>query len=51
MEKDKLRQVLEEELKTMYRLIAVMYPTSEAEFIAVALPNLHLRMFELLKNN
>ncbi len=46
-----LRNILEEELKTMYRLIQMMQPKNEAEFIGVALPNLHLKVYELLNPN
>jgi len=40
-----LKTTLIEELKTMYGMIELMQPKSEAEFIAVALPNLHTRLF------
>ena len=47
MEKN-LKEILIEELKTIYRMINIMKPKSEAEFITVALPNLQIKMFELL---
>ena len=46
--KEDLREILTEELKTMYRMVKIMQPTSEEEFIAVALPNLHLKVYELI---
>ena len=45
-----LQETLKEELKTMYRMIGLMKPQSEAEFIAVALPNLLIKVHELLAN-
>lgn len=47
---DNLQEVLKEELRTMYRVMDIMKPQSEDEFIAVVLPNLHLKIFELLEN-
>lgn len=44
-----IKPILEEELKTMYRMIQIMEPKSEAEFIAVTLPNLHVRLFHELQ--
>ena len=43
-----IKEVLIEELKTIYKMIAVMQPKSEAEFIKVMLPNIHIRLFNLL---
>lgn len=43
-----LREILTEELKEAYRLIQLMQPKSEAEFVAVVLPNLHLKIHELI---
>ena len=45
-----LQKILKEELKTAYRLMGIMKPKSEAEFIAVVLPNLHMKIHELLTN-
>ena len=50
MENKDLKETLISELETMYRMIGLMQPKSEAEFIAVALPNLHLALFEWLKS-
>ena len=44
-ERTNLKTILIEELKTMYEMIELMQPKSEAEFIAVTLPNLHTRLF------
>lgn len=48
MDTKQLREVLVEEIKEAYRLIALMTPKSEVEFVATVLPNLHLRIHELL---
>ena len=50
MENKDLKESLTSELETMYRMIGLMQPKSEAEFIAVALPNLQLALFEWLKS-
>ena len=48
-----MQDVLRKEVETIYDMTSVMNPQSREEFIAVALPNLHTRVFELLsiKNN
>ncbi len=44
-----LRDVLTEELHTVLELAKQMQPNNDAEFIAVALPNLHVRMFHYIE--
>lgn len=46
-----LRGALEDALHDMYRMVSLMQPKSEAEFIAVALPNLHISMHEFLTHH
>ena len=43
-----LQEKLKEELHTMWEVIGMMEVKNEAEFIATALPNLHLGVFDLL---
>ena len=50
MENKDLKETLRSELKTMYQMIGIMEPKNEAEFIAVALPNLHTALFEWLQS-
>ena len=43
-----IEKIVKEELETMYRLLNIMKPESEVEFINVMTPNLTLRLFHLL---
>jgi len=50
MENKNLKEILISDLKRMYQMIEIMEPKNEAEFIAIALPNLHLALFEWIKS-
>ena len=50
MENKNLKEILISDLKRMYQMIEIMEPKNEAEFIAIALPNLHLALFEWRKS-
>jgi len=50
MENKDLKEILISELKTMHEMIGIMEVENEAQFIAVALPNLHTALFEWLKS-
>lgn len=43
-EKESLKDILETELHEMLRITSLMQPNSDAEFIAIALPNLHITL-------
>lgn len=48
MEDKNLQEILTDEIKTILKMFQIMKPENEAMFIAVALPNLHLKVHELL---
>ena len=50
MENKDLKEILISELETMHEVIGIMEMENEAQFIAVALPNLHLALFEWLQS-
>ena len=51
VEEVSLRDFIEEQLYTMLEVTSVMQPKSDKEFIAVALPNLHTKVFERITQN
>jgi len=50
MENKNLKETIIIELKLIYQMIKMMEPKNAAEFIAIALPNLHLALFAWRKS-